>query len=172
MVVETKQDARSIVQEITAPWKGKHGGVIPILQETQKRIGYLSREAMEAISEEMLIPLAELYGVATFYAQFHLKPRGRHIIRLCRGTACHVRGSAKIMERLISMLNIEENGTTEDLRFTLEPVACLGCCGLAPVVMIDDDTHGRLTDDPAILQAFFGRIRLKCLKISPSTFSI
>jgi len=154
MVVETKQDARSIVQEITAPWKGKHGGVIPILQETQKRIGYLSREAMEAISEEMLIPLAELYGVATFYAQFHLKPRGRHIIRLCRGTACHVRGSAKIMERLKSMLNIEENGTTDDLRFTLEPVACLGCCGLAPVVMIDDDTHGRLTDDPATLQAF------------------
>jgi NADH-quinone oxidoreductase subunit E len=154
MVVETKQDARSIVQEITAPWKGKHGGVIPILQETQKRIGYLSREAMEAISEEMLIPLAELYGVATFYAQFHLKPRGRHIIRLCRGTACHVRGSAKIMERLISMLNVQENGTTEDLRFTLEPVACLGCCGLAPVVMIDDDTHGRLTDDPAMLQAF------------------
>ena len=154
MVVGTQQDARSLVREITAPWKGKQCGVIPVLQETQKQIGYLSREAMEAISEELSVPLAELYGVATFYAQFHLKPRGRHIIRVCRGTACHVRGSAKIMERIMSMLGIEENGTTEDLRFTLEPVACLGCCGLAPVVMIDDDTHGRLTDDPVKLQAF------------------
>ncbi|MBP9028018.1 MAG: NADH-quinone oxidoreductase subunit NuoE [Aminivibrio sp.] len=154
MVVETQQDARSLVREITAPWKGKHGGVIPVLQETQKQIGYLSREAMEAISEELSVPLAELYGVATFYAQFHLKPRGRHIIRVCRGTACHVRGSAKIMEKIMSMLGIAENGTTDDLRFTLEPVACLGCCGLAPVVMIDEDTHGRLTADQEKLQAF------------------
>ena len=154
MVVETQQDARSLVREITAPWKGKHGGVIPVLQETQKQIGYLSREAMEAISEELSVPLAELYGVATFYAQFHLKPRGRHIIRVCRGTACHVRGSAKIMEKIMSMLGIAENGTTDDLRFTLEPVACLGCCGLAPVVMIDEDTHGSLTADQEKLQAF------------------
>ena len=154
MVVETQQDARSLVREITAPWKGKHGGVIPVLQETQKQIGYLSREAMEAISEELSVPLAELYGVATFYAQFHLKPRGRHIIRVCRGTACHVRGRAKIMEKIMSMLGIAENGTTDDLRFTLEPVACLGCCGLAPVVMIDEDTHGRLTADQEKLQAF------------------
>ena len=154
MVVGTQQDARSLVREITAPWKGKQGGVIPVLQETQKQIGYLSREAMEAISEELSVPLAELYGVATFYAQFHLKPRGRHIIRVCRGTACHVRGSAKIMEKIMSMLGIAENGTTDDLRFTLEPVACLGCCGLAPVVMIDEDTHGRLTADQEKLQAF------------------
>ncbi|HPR89886.1 MAG TPA: NAD(P)H-dependent oxidoreductase subunit E, partial [Synergistaceae bacterium] len=88
MVVETKQDVRSMVEAITAPWKGKHGGVIPVLQETQKQVGFLSREAMEVVSEELGVPLAELYGVATFYAQFHLKPRGRHIIRVCRGTAC------------------------------------------------------------------------------------
>ncbi len=154
MVVETKQDVRSMVEAITAPWKGKHGGVIPVLQETQKQVGFLSREAMEVVSEELGVPLAELYGVATFYAQFHLKPRGRHIIRVCRGTACHVRGSAKIMDKIMSMLKVKENGTTEDLRFTLEPVACLGCCGLAPVVMIDEDTHGRLTDDEAALQEF------------------
>ena len=154
MIIETKQDARSIVQEITRPWKWKRGGVIPVLQETQKQVGYLSREAMEAVSEGLSIPLAELYGVATFYAQFHLKPRGRHIIRVCRGTACHVRGSAKIMDKLMNMLGVGENGTTEDLRFTLEPVACLGCCGLAPVVMIDEDTHGRLTDDQASLKEF------------------
>jgi NADH-quinone oxidoreductase subunit E len=100
---------------------------------------------VETISEEMLIPLAEIYGVATFYAQFHLKPRGRHIIRVCRGTACHVRGSLKILERVKELLHVEENGTTEDLRFTLEPVACIGACGLAPVIMINDETFGRLT---------------------------
>lgn len=154
MIVKAVQDVRSAVQEITAPWKGRQGGVIPVLQETQKKVGYLSREAMEAVSEELGVPLAELYGVATFYAQFHLKPRGRHIIRVCRGTACHVRGSAKIMDKIVKMLDVKENGTTEDLRFTLEPVACLGCCGLAPVVMIDDDTHGRLTDDEASLNEF------------------
>lgn len=154
MVVEAKQDVRSIVQEITAPWKGKQGGVIPVLQETQHKVGFLSREAMEIVSEELGVPLAELYGVATFYAQFHLKPRGRHIVKVCRGTACHVRGSAKIMEKIKKMLNVKENGTTEDLRYTLEPVACLGCCGLAPVVMIDDDTHGRLTADEAALKQF------------------
>lgn len=125
-----------------------------MLQETQKSLGYLSREAMEIVSEELGVPLAELYGVATFYAQFHLKPRGRHIIRVCRGTACHVRGSAKIMDNIMKMLNVKENETTEDLRFTLEPVACLGCCGLAPVVMIDEDTHGRLSNDEAELRNF------------------
>ncbi len=125
-----------------------------MLQETQKRVGYLSKEAMEVVSEELGVPLAELYGVATFYAQFHLKPRGRHIIRVCRGTACHVRGSAKIMDSIMKMLNVKENETTEDLRYTLEPVACLGCCGLAPVVMIDEDTHGRLANDEAELKSF------------------
>ena len=147
MVVETQQDARSLVREITAPWKGKHGGVIPVLQETQKQIGYLSREAMEAISEELSVPLAELYGVATFYAQFHLKPRGRHVVRVCRGTACHVRGSLKILDSVKEISGVEENQTTEDLRFTIEPVACLGACGLAPVMMIDTQTFGRLTPD-------------------------
>ncbi len=154
MVVAVKQDVHSVVQEITAPWKGTRGGVIPVLQETQKRVGYLSREAMEVVSEELGVPLAELYGVATFYAQFHLKPRGRHIIKVCRGTACHVRGSAKIMDSIKKMLNVKENETTEDLRYTLEPVACLGCCGLAPVVVIDEDTHGRLANDEAKLRSF------------------
>ena len=141
-------------RKIVAPWKEKKGGLIPILQEVQKELGYISSEAMETISKDLKIPKSEIYGVVTFYAQFHLKPRGRHIIRVCRGTACHVRGSAKIMDKIMSMLKVKENGTTDDLRFTLEPVACLGCCGLAPVVMIDEDTHGRLTDDEAALQEF------------------
>ncbi len=152
----TKEEAVSRVREIVAPWKDKQGGLIPVLQATQQAFGYLPPEAMEAISDEMLIPLAEIYGVATFYSQFHLKPRGRHIVRVCRGTACHVRGSLKILERLKEMLGVEENGTTEDLRFTLEPVACLGACGLAPVMMVNDQTFGRLTPDmlDGILEKF------------------
>ena len=143
-------------KRIVAPWKEKKGGLIPVLQEIQGTFGYLPPEALETVSEELLLPLAEIYGVATFYAQFHLKPRGRHIIRVCRGTACHVRGSLKILEKIKELLQVEENETTEDLRFTLEPVACIGACGLAPVIMIDDETFGRLTVDKVegILERF------------------
>ena len=148
MIVAVKAaEIAAKTKEIVEPWKGKHGGLIPILQEIQHEFGYLPEEALVTVSKELKIPKADIYGVATFYAQFHLKPRGRHIIRVCRGTACHVRGSLKIMEKVKQILNVEENDTTEDLRFTLEPVACLGACGLAPVMMIDDDTHGRLTPD-------------------------
>lgn len=140
-------EVASKVHAICEPWKGRKGGVIPILQAAQKEFGYLPQEAVQAISDELGITTAQLYGVATFYAQFHLKPRGRHIVRVCRGTACHVRGSLAIMDRFKDILKVAENGTTEDLRFTLEPVACIGACGLAPVIMIDDDTHGRLTKD-------------------------
>ncbi len=134
-------------REIVAPWKNRQGGTIPVLQEVQKELGYLPEDALMVISRELKIPASELYGVATFYAQFHLKPRGRHIIRVCRGTACHVRGSLLIQEKIKNILQVEDNGTTEDLRFTLEPVACLGACGLAPVMMVDGETHGRLTPD-------------------------
>lgn len=134
-------------RELVAPWKGKKGGLIPILQSIQHEFGYLPEEALIEVSKELKTPKADIYGVATFYAQFHLKPRGRHIIRVCRGTACHVRGSLRIMDKVKQILHVEENDTTEDLRFTLEPVACIGACGLAPVIMVDDDTHGRLTPD-------------------------
>lgn len=151
------KDAVQVTKDIVAPWKGKKGGIIPILQGVQHAFGYLPNEAMEVVSQETKVSLAELYGVATFYAQFHLSPRGRHIIRVCRGTACHVRGSLGILERVISELGLEEGQiTTPDLRFTLEPVACIGACGLAPVIMIDDETHGRLTKDkvPGILAKY------------------
>lgn len=145
--MQPKEEVASRTKEIVAPWKGRKGALIPILQETQSVFGYLPAEAIETISDELLMPTAEIYGVVTFYAQFHLKPRGRHVIRVCRGTACHVRGSLQLLEKVKEMLKVEENGTTEDLRFTLEPVACLGACGLAPVMMIDEDTHGRLVPD-------------------------
>ena len=126
---------RQKTRDVVEPWKGKPGGLIPILQKVQEEIGYLPAEAMETISQELKLPLAEIYGVATFYAQFHLKPRGKHIVRVCRGTACHVRGSLKIMDRFKELLGVEDNGTTEDLAFTLEPVACIGACGLAPCLV-------------------------------------
>ena len=142
------KDVAQVTKDIVAPWKGKKGGIIPILQKVQHEFGYLPDKAMVTVSEETKVALAELYGVATFYAQFHLKPRGRHIIRVCRGTACHVRGSLGILERVISELKLHEGEvTTPDLRFTIEPVACIGACGLAPCVMVDDETHGRLTKD-------------------------
>jgi len=102
---------------------------------------------METISRELKIPFSEVFGVVTFYAQFHLKPRGRNIVRVCLGTACHVLGNAKVFERLKEILEIDNGGTTEDQCFTLESVACIGACGLAPCIMINDDTHGRLTTD-------------------------
>ena len=142
-----KQEVAERTRQIVAPWKGARGGTIPVLQEVQKAFGFLPEEALMEISRELKIPPSELYGVATFYAQFHLKPRGRHIVRVCRGTACHVRGSLAILDKIKKVLQIEENGTTEDLRYTLEPVACLGACGLAPVMMVDEETHGRLVPE-------------------------
>ncbi len=146
-MLQTKPGIEERIQKIVTPWKGRKGGTIPVLQEVQKEFGYLPEDALMAVSREMKIPPSELYGVATFYAQFHLNPRGRHIIRVCRGTACHVRGSLTILDKIKKVLQVEENCTTEDLRFTLEPVACIGACGLAPVMMVDEDTHGRLTPD-------------------------
>ncbi len=149
-------EIRQSVKEIVEPWKGRQGGLIPILQKVQGLCGYVPEEAIKAISEEMGISLGEIYGVMTFYAQFHLKPRGRNIVRVCRGTACHVRGSLPILNKVKEILKIGDNETTADLRFTLEPVACIGACGLAPVIMINDDTHGRLTLDklPSILDQY------------------
>jgi NADH-quinone oxidoreductase subunit E len=138
---------RQKTREVVEPWKGRKGGLIPVLQKVQSEIGYLPPEAMETISQELKLPLAEIYGVVTFYAQFHLKPRGKNIVRVCRGTACHVRGSLKIMNKFKEELKIDDNETTSDLMFTLEPVACLGACGLAPVLMVNTETYGRLEDD-------------------------
>ena len=149
-------EIRSETRKIVEPWRDGRGGLIPILQAVQDRMGYLPGEALETISRELKIPSSEIYGVATFYAQFHLFPRGRHVIRVCRGTACHVRGSLKILNSVKEITGVEEHQTTEDLRFTIEPVACIGACGLAPVITIDNQTFGRLTPDKVkgILEKF------------------
>lgn len=135
------------VDSIIEPYLGKKEMVIPVMQKVQEHFGYLPRPAVEQVSRRMHIPLSRLYGVATFYAQFKMKPRGRYIIRVCKGTACHIQGSPKISERIEDILGIESGETTDDLRFTLEEVACIGACALAPVIMINDDPHGRLSPD-------------------------
>jgi len=119
--------------------------LIPILQRVQDTYGYLPREVLLGISRRTGLPASRMFGVATFYEQFHLAPRGRHTVKCCRGTACHVQDGAEVRDTLTRLLQVEDGGTTEDMRFTLETVACLGTCFLAPVMMVDGDYYGELT---------------------------
>ena len=137
----------SQVDALVEPYLDKQGVVIPVLQKIQEHFGYLPRPALERAARRLRIPLSRLYGVATFYAQFKMMPRGRNIIRVCKGTACHIQGGSKIAERIEEILKIKVNETTPDMKFTLEEVACIGACALAPVMMINDEPHGRLTPD-------------------------
>lgn len=147
---QSDDEKQKVFEELLAKYKGFNGALIPVLQEAQEIFGYLSAETMKQISKSQGIPFSKTFGVATFYSQFHLKPRGRNIIRMCQGTACHVRGAAKVFDAVSTDLGVGKNETTEDRRYTLETVACLGACGLAPVMMVNDDTHGRLTPDTAV----------------------
>ena len=126
-------------------YNGEPGQLIPLLQSAQETYGYISPTAIKYISGVTGISESEVYGVITFYQQFRLRPRGRYLIRLCDGTACHVSDSKTLMEVIIDELNLDGGDTTADGLFTLEPVSCLGCCSLAPAVMINDNTYGRLT---------------------------
>ncbi len=127
--------------------KDHDGNLIPLLQSAQDSYGYIPEHAIHYISELSNIPAAEIYGVITFYTQFRLKPLGKNIIRICEGTACHVNGAKSILNALEDELRIGVGETTDDGLFTLQSVACLGCCSLAPVIMVNDDTHGNLTID-------------------------
>lgn len=132
------------------------GHVIPLLQAIQNKYGYLPPEVLMEVSDRTGIPVSRLYGVATFYAQFHLDQHGRHTVRVCKGTACHVRGRQIIQEAIDEELGIRPGQTTEDRRFTLETVACLGTCFLAPVVMVNHDYFGTVHPDKVgeILSAY------------------
>ena len=135
----------SKLEPILKKYAEQDGALIPILQEAQAIYGYLSEEVLEAISRGLKIPLIRIYGVVTFYAQFYLTPRGRHTVRVCRGTACHVRGGKNIRKAVHQFLGIEENETTPDFKFTFETVACLGACALSPVLLVDKNYYGKLT---------------------------
>lgn len=121
--------------------------LIPILQQIQDAYGYLPQNVLNEITAGTRIPLSKIYGVVTFYSQFSLVPRGKHTIKVCTGTACHIKGATDIKKKLTEALHIHEGETTKDYKFTYEPVACVGTCFLAPVMMIDDRYYGKLTSE-------------------------
>ena len=135
------------LEAILSDYRGQKGAVIPVLQKAQKIYGYLPPEVLRHISAGLRVPLSKIYGVATFYSQFYLTRRGRHIVRQCDGTACHVRGAGKIVERMEQALGVTAGGTTPDYRVTCEVVYCLGSCGLAPVAVVDERTIGKLAPE-------------------------
>lgn len=120
------------------------GVLIPVLQEAQNKFGYLPKEVLQMISTDLKIPVAEIYGVVTFYSQFTFIPRGENNITVCLGTACYVKGVEKILEELENVLGIKSGGTTVDLKFSITPARCIGACGLAPVINVNEDTYGHL----------------------------
>lgn len=135
----------SRVDTILSDRAAEKGAIIPVLQAVQEAYGYLPREALARISERMGVPFSQLYGVATFYSQFYLARRGKNIIRVCDGTACHVRGAPRIIEGLQKDLGVKPGESTQDYQFTYEIVYCLGSCALAPVAVVNDDVKGRCT---------------------------
>ena len=132
-------------QEIFSEYKGTEGDLIPILQKTQEKIGFLSKDATKQISRFLKISENQIYGVASFYSQFRFNPPGRNTIKVCMGTACHVRGGAVLCDAVERELGITAGETTEDKRYDFQRVACLGCCALAPVVQINDDVYSGVT---------------------------
>jgi NADH:ubiquinone oxidoreductase subunit E len=137
-----------ILDGIIAKYREKDGNVIFLLQETQEAIGYIPEEAVNYLSRKLDIPPSRFYGVVTFYSQFHLKPRGKHIVSVCCGTACHVKGGSKIAERVQRDLGLTEDGeTTEDGKFTFEVVRCVGACSIAPVVLVDNRAYAEMSAD-------------------------
>ena len=121
--------------------------LVMILQAIQHRYRYLPQPALTYLAGKLAIPLSRVYSVGTFYSTFSLEPKGRHVISVCRGTACHVRGATRLQEQMERLLHIDSGHTTEDGRFTLESVRCIGCCSLGPVIKINEDVHGRLNPD-------------------------
>jgi NADH:ubiquinone oxidoreductase subunit E len=146
----------SRINPILEKYQGQEGALIPTLQEAQAIYGYLPEEVLKTISRGLKIPLSRIYGVVTFYAQFYLNPRGRHTVRVCRGTACHVKGGKSILNAAKESLGIDEDETTKDFNFSLETVACLGTCFLAPVMMVDRSYYGKLIAQkvPSVLHQY------------------
>jgi NADH-quinone oxidoreductase subunit E len=138
------------LDEALDEFAGKRGALIPILQRAQEIFGYLPAEVLKHIAERTSTPLSQVYGVVTFYSQFYLTRRGKYIIRQCDGTACHVRGAAKIVDAVERELRIKTGETSPDYQYTFEVVYCLGSCGLSPVAVINDKVYGRLTPEQMI----------------------
>ncbi len=133
-----------VTAELLAQFDDRRANLIPLLQEIQARHYYLPEEALRRVARKLQLSFAEVYQVATFYRCFSLKPRGKHLVQVCLGTACHVRGGDLVLERTQTETNAGPSGTSPDMQFTVEPVRCLGCCGLAPVMRVDKDTYAHL----------------------------
>ncbi len=140
-------DIRPVRKIVSEYGNVQDSNLIAILQQTQDEYGYLPKQALKEVSRLMDVPLTRIFGIVTFYSQFTLKPRGRHAIKICTGTACHVKGVNDVKQKVKDQLNVVEGETTADYQFTLETVACIGTCFLAPVMMVDDRYFGKLTTD-------------------------
>ncbi len=138
------------VRRIVGSRLDPEGRLLSILEAIQQKWRYLPEEALRVVAQELQIPLSRVYGVATFYGAFSLEPKGKHLISVCHGTACHVRGAGQLTERLEKALGVKEGETTEDGLFTLESVRCLGCCSLSPVISIDGTTYGRVKPEQVL----------------------
>jgi NADH:ubiquinone oxidoreductase subunit E len=157
-VADPTVDLSAIDEVITRHGTGADKA-IPLLQDIQSHFGYLPQEALRYLASKTQCTPAQIYGVVTFYSQFRLQPVGKHMIRVCHGTACHVQGAERISQTVSDMLHIDDGETTEDGLFTLEKVACLGCCSLSPVIMVDDTVYGKLTRSQVqkILKQYIGQ---------------
>ena len=133
------------VNELLAQFEQRRSSLIPVLQEVQNQYRYLPQPILRQISEKLNVPLTDVYHVATFYNCFSLEPVGRNLLQVCLGTACHVRGAPRVLDRILTDLKLAQPGTTADVEFTVRPVRCIGCCGLAPVVRVNDNTHPHMT---------------------------
>jgi NADH:ubiquinone oxidoreductase subunit E len=133
------------LDDLFARYKGQQGTLIPLLQQAQERYGYLPAAAIEEIARFARLSPSEVYGVVTFYAQFRLTPPGETTVKVCQGTACHVKGAKRILEEVEAVLNVKAGGTTDDRKYSVERIACFGACSLAPVVVVGKTVHGRLT---------------------------
>ena len=146
-MAEKTIDLRPVKKIVAGYGNDKDSNLIAALQQTQDEYGYLPKQALKEVSRLMDVPLTRIFGIVTFYSQFTLIPRGRHAIKICTGTACHVRGVNEVKQKVKDQLNVVEGETTADYQFTLETVACIGTCFLAPVMMVDDRYFGKLTTD-------------------------
>jgi NADH-quinone oxidoreductase subunit E len=135
------------IDAIVAKYERNRGQLVAVLQDVQAEFNYLPKEALIRVSESMWIPISQVYQVATFFRAFSLKPRGKHTISACLGTACHVRGGVRVVEELERVMNVTRGHTTKDMKFTLETVNCVGACALGPVIKIDDTYYGQMTPD-------------------------
>ena len=142
-------DMHERLAQILAPYRGQQGALVPVLQKSQEELGYLPEEVIAEIAQFLRLSESEVYGVTTFYAQFRFERQGEHTVKVCQGTACHVRGGRRILATVKQELGIQPGETTEDYKFSLERVACFGACALAPVMVVDKSVFGRMTTTKA-----------------------